>query len=72
MKTHILFVADGRSPTTQSWIKHVQKLQYATSLISTYPCQRLENLENFEVLPIAFSRFSQKPEHKTPSQKSKL
>lgn len=61
MKAHILFVADGRSPTTRSWINHVQSLNYATSLISTYPCQPLENLENFEVLPIAFSRFSRGP-----------
>jgi len=59
MKAHILFVADGRSPTARSWISHVQSLNYATSLISTYPCQPVENLENFEVLPIAFSRFSQ-------------
>ena len=59
MKAHILFVADGRSPTTRSWISQVQSLNYTTSLISTYPCQPLENLAKFKVLPIAFSLFSQ-------------
>ena len=69
MKAHILFIADGRSPTTQSWIRHTQTLNYRTSLISTYPCQPLENLENFEVQPIAFSRFSRGSNHKNTSAK---
>lgn len=58
MNAHILIVADGRSPTTRSWIQHIQSLGYALSLISTYPCEPPESLKHFHVLPIAFSRFS--------------
>ena len=73
MKAHILFVADGRSPTARSWINQVQSLNYATSLISTYPCRPLENLESFEILPIAFSRFSRGTvPAETSRKKSKL
>jgi len=58
MKAHILIVADGRSPTTQSWIKNVQSLEYKVSLISTYPCEALKGLADFHLLPVSFSRFS--------------
>lgn len=58
MKTHILIVADGRSPTAQSWINNVRALDFQVSLISTFPCEQLEGLAHFHILPIAFSRFS--------------
>jgi glycosyltransferase involved in cell wall biosynthesis len=58
MKAHILFIADGRSPTTQSWIQNVHSLDYEVSLISTFICDPLPSLSHFDILPIAFSRFS--------------
>lgn len=71
MNAHILIVADGRSPTTRSWIQHIQSLGYALSLISTYPCEPPESLKHFHVLPIAFSRFSTGSSEKSqPTSKS--
>ncbi|MDY6846774.1 MAG: glycosyltransferase [Chloroflexota bacterium] len=58
MKRHILIVADGRSPTAQSWIENVLSLGYRVSLISTFHCEKLEGIAHFYVLPVAFSRFS--------------
>ncbi len=60
MTPHILIVADGRSPTAQSWIENVESLGFTVSLISTFPCDPLEGLNHFHVLPIAFSRLSSK------------
>ena len=58
MKAHILFIADGRSPTTQSWVRNIQSLDYEVSLISTFNCDPLPGLSHFHIQPIAFSRFS--------------
>ena len=58
MSFHILIVADGRSPTAQSWIRHVQSLNYDVSLLSTFPCEPPRGLKHFQVLPVAFSRYS--------------
>jgi glycosyltransferase involved in cell wall biosynthesis len=55
---HICFIADGRSPTARSWLRHVLALGYRASLISTFPCQPPDGLADFHVLPVAFSRFS--------------
>ena len=52
---NLLFVADGRSPTTQSWITNIQKDGHRVSLISTYPCQEPPGLAEFHILPVAFS-----------------
>jgi glycosyltransferase involved in cell wall biosynthesis len=56
MSTNILIIADGRSPTAQHWIANLQALGYSISLISTFPCNPLDGLDNFFVLPVAFSR----------------
>jgi len=61
MKPHILLIADGRSPTTHSWIMNIQSLDIDVSLISTFPCETLLGLKQFYILPIAFSNFSGKP-----------
>jgi glycosyltransferase involved in cell wall biosynthesis len=61
MKAHVLILADGRSPTALSWIKHLQALGYRVSLVSTYPCDPPANLVQFHPLPIAFSQFSAGP-----------
>ncbi len=55
---HILLVADGRSPTTKSWIKTLKLTGQRVSLISTYPCAPIDGVELAAVLPVAFSRFS--------------
>jgi len=55
---HILIVADGRSPTTKSWIKTLKLTGQRVSLISTYPCAPIDGVELAAVLPVAFSRFS--------------
>jgi glycosyltransferase involved in cell wall biosynthesis len=52
---NLLYVADGRSPTAQSWIANIQRDGHRVSLISTYPCEKLPDLEEFFILPIAFS-----------------
>ena len=54
-KTHILVIADGRSPTAQSWIKSLLALDYDVSLISSYPCGQLQGLTHFSIIPLAFS-----------------
>ncbi len=59
MKGHLLLIADGRSPTARSWIENIQELGYRVSLISSFPCEPPANLHAFNILPIAFSRFSQ-------------
>ncbi len=55
---HILILADGRSPTTQSWVRNLILLDFKVSLISTFYCEPLPDLENFHVLPIAFSQYA--------------
>ncbi len=67
---HICFVADGRSPTARSWIQHTQSMGYRTSLISTFPCQPLDGLTSFHILPVAFSRFSGGGHPNRPIQES--
>lgn len=58
MSAHILIIADGRSPTAQSWIANTQALGYSVSLISTFPCQAPEGVRGFHILPVALSRLS--------------
>lgn len=55
---HILVVADGRSPTTRSYIQSLQSLGYLVSLASTFPTTELPGLHAFEVFPIVFARFA--------------
>ncbi len=73
MKAHILIVADGRSPTAQSWIDNIQSLDYQVSLVSTYPCDAPDNLADVRILPVSFSRFSSGSKTSSrPTQKSRL
>lgn len=55
---HILLVADGRSPITQRWIETVRALNHRISLLSTYPCEPLKQIDHFCILPVAFSRLA--------------
>lgn len=52
----ILFIADGRSPTTKSWIKGVAAFGDELHLITTYPCQPIEGIKSMTFLPLAFSQ----------------
>ena len=52
---HILIVADGRSPITQSWIKMVSGLGWRISLVSTFPCESVSGAELAGILPVGFS-----------------
>ncbi len=58
MKAHILVIADGRSPTAQSWIANLQALDYGVSLVSTYYCDPPADIRDFLVLPVAFNRYA--------------
>lgn len=55
----MLFVADGRSPTTQSWLKHWITSHHEVHLISTYPCESIQGLSSFMIMPVAFSGLAQ-------------
>jgi glycosyltransferase involved in cell wall biosynthesis len=68
---HILIVADGRSPTTRSWISTLQTLEFQVSLISTFDCPEPEDMAFFAVLPVAFSQFSSENTSSKGLQKGK-
>lgn len=51
---HILIVADGRSPTTASWLRALLAMKHRVTLVSTYPCPPPPGLEGFHILPVAF------------------
>lgn len=52
---HILLIADGRSPITQRWIQGLLALQHHVSLVSTFPCLPIPDVDTVHILPIAFS-----------------
>jgi glycosyltransferase involved in cell wall biosynthesis len=54
----LLFVADGRSPTTLSWIKHWPEAGHEVHLISTYPSKTPPGLASFHVIPVALSKMA--------------
>ncbi len=55
---HILLVADGRSPTTITYLNTLIRTGYQVSLISTFPCTAPQGLKQFQVLPVALGRFA--------------
>ncbi len=54
----LLFVADGRSPTTRNWLRHWTEHGHETHLVSTFPCDPPPGLASFHVLPVAFNRMA--------------
>jgi len=50
----LLFVADGRSPITLSWLRHWIERGDEIHLVSTFPCDPPPGLASFHVLPVAF------------------
>lgn len=55
MKSHILLIADGRSPITKRWIAILKKLGFHISLVTTYPISSIIDVEQIFILPVAFS-----------------
>jgi glycosyltransferase involved in cell wall biosynthesis len=51
----LLFVADGRSPTALSWLRHWIETGHHTHLVSSFPCNPPPGLASFHILPAAFS-----------------
>ncbi|MGD0753058.1 MAG: glycosyltransferase [Anaerolineales bacterium] len=54
----ILFIADGRSPTTLSWLRYWIETGHTVHLISTFPCDIPPGLVSFHILPVAFGRMA--------------
>ncbi len=50
----LLFVADGRSTTALSWLRHWIEAGHQTHLASTFPCEPPKGLASFHILPVAF------------------
>jgi glycosyltransferase involved in cell wall biosynthesis len=69
----IALIADGRSPTTRSWIQGVAGKDYEIDLISTYPCQPIAGIHATHELPVAFSGVgkSKKGQSKTTSKNAR-
>jgi len=53
----ILFVADGRSPIAQNWIRHFVERGNEVYLASTFACSVDFPLNGLEIVPVAFSAF---------------
>jgi glycosyltransferase involved in cell wall biosynthesis len=51
----LLFVADGRSPITQNWIRHFVERGDEVHLVSTFHCTLDFPLTGLDILPVAFS-----------------
>lgn len=51
---HLMLVADGRSPTTLSWIDLVRGFAERITLVSSYPCAPVPGVDELVILPLAF------------------
>jgi glycosyltransferase involved in cell wall biosynthesis len=51
----LLYVADGRSPIALSWIAYFIESGHEVHLVSTFPCQPIDGLKSFEIIPVAMS-----------------
>jgi glycosyltransferase involved in cell wall biosynthesis len=52
----LLFIADGRSPIAQNWIRYFAERGDEVHLASTFACSVDFPLNGFEITPVAFSR----------------
>ena len=60
----LLFVADGRSPIAQNWIRHFVERGDEVYLASTFACSLDFPINRLEIVPVAFSAYkkaSQRP-----------
>lgn len=62
----LLFVADGRSPIAQNWIRYFTERGDEVFLASTFACQPDLTLSGLEIVPVAFSGV--KPTQQTSSK----
>ncbi len=56
----ILFVADGRSPISQNWMRHFIERGDDVYLASTFDCDLHFPLKGFQFTPVAFSEMKKK------------
>jgi glycosyltransferase involved in cell wall biosynthesis len=61
----LLFVADGRSPIAQNWIRYFAESGVETYLASTWPCSPDLRVDGLEIIPVAFSGNVQEGQRKT-------
>jgi glycosyltransferase involved in cell wall biosynthesis len=61
----ILYITDGRSPIAINWISYFIHQGHEIHLISTFPCQQINGLTSFLVIPMALSGFYTQPELKS-------
>ncbi len=61
----LLFVADGRSPTALSWLRHWIETGHQTHLVSTFPCDPPPGLASFHILPVAFGGMAREQSNHT-------
>ena len=59
----ILFVADGRSPTAQNWIRHFSERGDDVFLASTFHCDLDFLVKRLEITPVAFSAVKKQTSH---------
>lgn len=66
----ILFVADGRSPIAQNWIRHFASRNDEVHLVSTFSCSVDFPLASLQIIPVAFSglRRGGRPAGSAPSR----
>jgi glycosyltransferase involved in cell wall biosynthesis len=57
-RMRLLFVADGRSSTAISWLRHWIETGHQVHLVTTFPCEPLPGLVSFHILPVAFGRMA--------------
>lgn len=67
----LLFVADGRSPTTRSWLGYWIGKGHEVHLVSTFPCDPPARLASFHVLPVAFNRMAGSGVHSAGAGRSR-
>jgi glycosyltransferase involved in cell wall biosynthesis len=54
----IVLVADGRSNITRSWIDCISGKGIEIDLVSTFPCEKPNGVNEMIVVPVAFSKFA--------------
>lgn len=59
-RMRLLFVADGRSPIAQNWIRYFADHGDEVYLASTFPCSPEFHLDGLETVPVAFSNGTRK------------
>ncbi|MFZ2098798.1 MAG: glycosyltransferase family 4 protein [Anaerolineales bacterium] len=51
----LLYIADGRSPISLSWIEYFIRTGHEVHLASTFPCEAIHGLASMVVIPVALS-----------------